>query len=204
MQYFSRMSPKSVIMIIYNTDPACIQSNLVKISKWCNRNSLTVNCKKSQWMRTRIVDKMAVDQVFKLGNDQLEHVMEYKYSGLNIDTYLNFQSYRDMIMNRIILKICYLRKIRSLLTQKAALLIYKCTTLPILEYTDFIYDFNIKYVNKKLQTIQNTGLYIVFNQHQLPYDMKESTETIHRNAKLFRLAHRRRLHMLSFVYNYVE
>ena len=34
--------------------------------------------------------------------------------------------------------------------------------------------------------------------------MKESTETIHRNAKLFRLAHRQSLHMLSFVYNYVE
>ena len=112
---------------IYNTDPACIQSDLVKISKWCHRNLLTVNCKKSQWMRTRIVDKMAVDQVFKLGNDQLEHVMEYKCLGLNIDLYLNFQSYRDIIMNRINLKRCYFRKIRSLLTQEAALLIYKCT-----------------------------------------------------------------------------
>ena len=102
--------------IIYNSDPACIQSDLVKISKWCNRNLLTVNCKMSQWMKTRIVDKMAVDQVFKLGNDQLEHVMEYKYLELNIDSYLNFHSYRDIIMNRINLKICYFRKIRSLLT----------------------------------------------------------------------------------------
>ena len=76
--------------------------------------------------------------------------------------------------------------------------------MPILEYADFVYDFNIKYINKWFQTLQNTGLYIVFNQHFLMHDLKESTETIHRRARLFRLAHRRRIHMISFIYNYTE
>ena len=65
-----------------------------------------------------------------------------------------------------------------------------------------MYDFNIKYINKRLQTIQNTGLYIVSNQHSLSYDLEESTETIHRRARLFRLTHRRRIH--SFMYNYTD
>ena len=63
--------------------------------------------------------------------------------------------------------------------------------LPILEY-------------KRLQTIQNTGLYIVFNQHFLPYELRDSTETIHRRAKEYRLAHRRWIHMLLFIYNYKD
>ena len=73
-----------------------------------------------------------------------------------------------------------------------------------MEYVDFVYDFSIKYINKKLQTIQNTGLYIVYNQHYLPYDVKESTETLHRRADIYRLSHRRWTQMLSFIYNYID
>ena len=117
---------------------------------------------------------------------------------------MSFQSYRESIINRVNLKINYFRKIRTYLTQDAAVLIYKCTILPILEYVDFVYDFDIRYVNKKLQTIQNAGLYIAYNQHYLPYDVKESTETLHQRACIPRLSHRRRLHMITFIYNYID
>ena len=61
------------------------------------------------------------------------------------------------------------------------------------------------YINDlQQQTIQNTGLYIVYNQHYLPFDRKDSTETLHRRANLYRLVHQRRIHMMSFVYNYVN
>ena len=53
-----------------------------------------------------------------------------------------------------------------------------------------------------MQTLQNQGLYIAFNQHYLPYDEKESTEVLHRQANVFRLSHRRKIHMLSFLFNY--
>ena len=58
------------------------------------------------------------------------------------------------------------------MTLDSALLLYKGTILPILEYADFVYDFNIKYISKRIQTIQNTGLYVVYNQHISPYDVK--------------------------------
>ena len=71
-----------------------------------------------------------------------------------------------------------------------------------MEYADFVFDYDIKYINKKWQTIQNQGLYIVFDQHYLTYDLRESTEALHRRASIVRLAHRRYIHMLSFIYNY--
>ena len=81
-----------------------------------------------------------------------------------------------------------------------AITIYKSTILPIIEYADFVYDRNIKYVSKKLQTLQNQGLNVVYNQHILPYTHRESTETLHSNAKLYRLYHYRNLHLLSYAY----
>ena len=65
-----------------------------------------------------------------------------------VDSNLSFQSYRESIINRVNLEISYFRKTRTYLTEDAALLIYKCTILPILEYVDFVYDFDIKYVLK--------------------------------------------------------
>ena len=190
--------------VIYGPDPTIIQSDLGKIFSWCNANLLTINCAKSQWMRTNIVNKNAINPTFKMGDIALAKVSEYRYLGMLVDSGLSFQAHREGVINRVNLKINYFRKIRTYLTQDAALLIYKCTILPILEYVDFVYDLDIKYINKKLQTIQNTGLYITYNQHYLPYDTKESTEVLHRRAGISRLAHRRRLHMLSFIYNYID
>ena len=190
--------------VIYGTDSDIVQSDLRKIHNWCNTNLLTINCKKSQWMKTNLICKENENVSFKLGQNELEYVSEYRYLGITVDSGLNFQSYRESVVNRVNLKISYFRKVRMYLTEEVALLIYKCTILPILEYVDFVYDFDIKYVNKKLQTIQNSGLYIVYNQHFLPYNEKESTEILHRRARIFRLSHRRWMHMLLFIYNYID
>ena len=155
-------------------------------------------------MRINQTNRNSDDITLTLGNNRLENVKEYKYLGVTIDAKLSFQTYRDSMINRVNLKISYFRKIRSYMTVDSALLLYKGTILPILEYADFVHDFNIKYINKRLQTVQNNGLYIVFNQHTLSYDLKDSTETIHRRAGLYRLIHRRKIHMISFIYNYKE
>ena len=98
------------------------------------------------------------------------------------------------------LRNCYFRKIRKYINERAAVTIYKSTILPVIEYADFVYDHNIKYLNKKLQGVQNYGLQIAYNQHILHYAEKKSTESLHRDAKLYRLCHRRRLHLLSYAH----
>ena len=55
-------------------------------------------------------------------------------------------------------KLSHFKKIRFFLTKKAAILVYKCAILPLLEYADFICDQRIAYVNKSLQKLQNMGL----------------------------------------------
>ena len=69
-----------------------------------------------------------------------------------------------------------------------------------MEYADFIQDQGVAYVNKAVQKLQHFGLLIVHNQHILPYYQRDSSETLHRNAKLFRLVHRRNIHLLLFAF----
>ena len=52
--------------------------------KWCNANLLTINCKKSQWLKINLMDREKDDTVITLGKNTLEKVSEYKYLWLLI------------------------------------------------------------------------------------------------------------------------
>ena len=89
-----------------------------------------------------------IAQTFVIKNLELLQVETYKYLGVLVDVNLNFQSqYRKTIAN-VNAKLVHFRKIRCYLTKRAAILVYKCTILPVLEYADFICDQGLTYVNK--------------------------------------------------------
>ena len=191
--------------VIFHTDKNVLQYNLKLISDWCNDNLLTIKVGKSHWMKTKICGKYEgepeqLDAFFKVKNSNLSEVNIYKYLGLYIDKSLNFQAHHKKLISQVQLKLRQFKKIRNFINLKAAISIYKCTILPVLEYADFIQDQGIAYVNKELQKLQNFGLLIAFNQHILPFDRRDSSETLHRNGKIMRLIHRRNLHLLQFAF----
>ena len=144
---------------------------------------------------------MAQDDIaLMVKNKKLTEVNTYKYLRLHIDNNLNFQLHHKKVISQIQLKLNQFKKIRKFINKRAAILIYKCTILPVMEYADFIQEQRIIYINKPLQKFQNQGLSIAHNQHILPYDQRDSSETLHRNSRLVRLVHRRRLHLLQFAF----
>ena len=189
--------------VILDKNPTLLNHNLDIIVDWCNHNLLTINCRKSQWMRTNLTCKGAgVEPTFKFGKDTLSKTEEYRYLGILVDSNLNFNSHRQSMFNNVNFKLIFFKKKKKIVNLDAALLIYKVTILPLIEYADFVLDYNIKYINKKLQSLQNQGLLTVFNQHFLTFDNRDSTELLHRRANIIRLDHRRWIHMLSFLFNY--
>ena len=190
--------------VIFHHDKNVLQDNLKLISDWCNDNLLTINVKKSHWMRTKIcgkTDERIAQEHFVVRNSKLTEVSTYKYLGLHIDNNLNFQPHHKKLISQVQLKLNQFRKIRSFVNKRAAILIYKCTILPVMEYADFIQDQGIIYINKTIQKLQNQGLLIAHNQHILPYDQRDSSETLHRQSRLSRLVHRRKLHLLQFAFS---
>ena len=190
--------------VILHEDVSILQENLNTIVKWCNANQLTINIKKSQWMRINVCnDEIDLSNFnIKISNQNLEMVKIYKYLGIYIDNQLNFQHHHKTLLRNVNFKITHFKRIRKYITKSAAEVIYKCTILPILEYADFILDQGILYINKALQKIQNLCLLIVHGQHTLQYNERDSTETLHRNSKMFRLIHRRRIHLLQFAFSF--
>ena len=188
--------------VILHENVQTLQDNLNRILNWCNDNQLTTNAKKSQWRRMNVctdqIDPRNID--IKIRNTNLEKVKVYKYLGVHIDNSLNFQHHNKILTRNVNFKVTHFKRIRKFITKSAAELIYKCTILPVLEYADFILDQCIAYMNKALQKIENFCLLIVNNQHFLKFQEQDSTETLHRNTKIFRLVHRRRMHLLQFAF----
>ena len=105
------------------------------------------------------------------------------------------------MVNHVQQKLSYFTKIRTFINTSVALTIYKSAILPIIEYADFIYDQSVEYVSKQIQSLQNRGLRIVFNQHNKRYDQRMSTTEMHREANLFRLKYRREQHLLTYAFS---
>ena len=52
-------------------------------------------------------------------------------------------------------KLIHFRRIRCLINLKAALLIFKCTILPVIKYDDFVQDQGVVYINKSVNCLQS-------------------------------------------------
>ena len=97
--------------VLFGTDANYVQSMLDCTYDWCGESLLTVNCKKSQWLKTNLVCKTLVNSQFQTGNILLDQVNEYKYLGLIMDPQLKFQSHRDNLHKRLNYKMTFFKKI---------------------------------------------------------------------------------------------
>ena len=93
-------------------------------------------------------------------------------------------------------KLVYLKRIWGLINAKAALSIYKKMILPILEYGDILLVSIKAELKKKLQTLLNKAL-----KCALGLDPLTSTEVTHKLAKLDKLTHRRKQHVLRLMFS---
>ena len=132
--------------VLYGSDCTALQGKLNKAFEWCGKNILTLNSKKTQWMRVGPQQQKMKNQSisFTIGNTQLVEVDSYKYLGLTLDSKLDYQIHRSNLTSKIHQKLNYFAKIRKYITVDSALIIYKATILPLLDYADYIYEQQIK------------------------------------------------------------
>ena len=123
---------------LYGEKPEYVQHDLDLVATWCDDNMLTLNSNKTQSMTfLPIVKRNETIPVFKIRGEPINSVVTFKYLGLILDTNLNFQAHYSDLINSVQYKIHFLSKIRKFLTIKTALLLYKTTILPLIDYGDF-------------------------------------------------------------------
>ena len=92
------------------------------------------------------------------------------------------------------IKLSTFRKMRYYISEATAIVIYKSTILPILDYNDIIYNLGTELQKDKIQKIQNRALRTVFRNKTM------STFDMHDQAKVKYLAERREAHTLALMY----
>ena len=124
--------------------------------------------------------------------------MEYKYLGTIIDELLSFHNHLKNTIKILVHNIYLLQKIRYYINENAATKIYKSMILPYADYGDIFFTKANSQQLKKLQTLQNRALRIIF----LCLDTMIHTPVVmlHQSAQLPLLAVRREVHLINVMY----
>ena len=86
-----------------------------------------------------------------MGGHTLNVKLEYEYLGITIDNKLNFIKSVNKTVSTACHRIYLLSKIRKMMPQITAILIYKQTVLPVLEYCGLLYNGLTSTTISKLQ-----------------------------------------------------
>ena len=174
-----------------------MQKDINSISQWCKNNGITANTDKSKVMVFGSKKTLARLPPYAVKFDEfpLQSVHSYKYLGVTIDCQVNYNLHVNKIVAFVSSKLKQFQRMRSFLTVKAALLVYKSMMLPILEYGDVFLSATTVKNRKKLQVLQNKGLRCALN-----IGTEVSTDDLHNEANLLKLQHRRELQILNFMY----
>ena len=168
-----------------------IQHDLDSLMNLCHRNSIFINPSKTKYMVFSTTDIKRDTISPKIDDREIEKVPHFNYLGVVLDQHLTFENHAKYTLNRVSSKIYLLTRMRKYLTSRAALLIYKNMILPVLEYGDVFLSSATKENRSKLQKLQNKALKCALGR-----DKKYNTSNLHKEAKLLKLKHRRKLHLL--------
>ena len=167
------------------------------VDDWCEINRIRVNKKKTKHMilgsdrKTCALDGTLLDKEIGL-------VKTFTYLGVNIDDKLNFEKFISGTISRVNLRLITLARIRKTVDVKTALLIYKQTILPILDYMCIVVNASTQAKIKKLQPLQNRAIRTV--EKRTGYISTEAMNDLHVKLKLALLTDRRKRFMLKLVY----
>ena len=194
--------------VIYATgdcmkDVQCILQDCSNyVNNWCIVNRLYMNMKKTKimWFGRNVVEsdtQFAFDTIAIAGN-KIEHVQSYLYLGVELDSVLSFDKHLDTVISKCNQKLYIFRRIRRYIGEKTALLIYKQTIRPLLEYCSFIFNSGKKVKIDKIDRIQSKCIRIIENCH-IKTDRKDEL-ILSSNYELTALQQRRDMQLGSIMY----
>ena len=167
MNSHALMYADNTVLVCGNTSKYLVRKNIQEdinvVQEWCKLNKLTLNIKKTKCIIYMSEHKGKSNNPYKIHikGQLLDEVNEYKYLGTIIDNMPNGEPQYNALIRNLSFNLRSFGKIRRYLTNKAVLMVYKSTILPVIDYNDHYQDL-LKV--DKLQ--QNWGLLIVYSQIQ--------------------------------------
>lgn len=134
-----------------------MQTDLIKILKWCDENLMLINYNKCSYMlfERRSVDYDNLDFEIKISNTVIERVKSVKYLGLIIDSKLNYQMHIDSLKHRLRSMSFAIRRSRFYIQEKTAWMMYFAFIHSKLIYVNPIWSCTSENRLNQLQVLQN-------------------------------------------------
>ena len=129
----------------------------------------------------------------------LDFVDTYKYLGTTLDKEMNLTGLLSDVKKSVLNKSFVLCKLRSYITEKCSLLIYKQTILPRFDYVGFMLLACNKSDRHDLQVIQNDILRTCYNVKRRD---RLSVSNMHNRAHLLSSDQRREIELLGLIYSH--
>ena len=178
-----------------------MQTDLDQLSGWCLTNGISVNVEKTKLMtfgRPKMIRELQAFEII-FHETPIQKVLSYKYLGITLDNQLNYKLHVKKLIANASSKLKQFQRMRSFLDTRAAVLVYKSMLLPLLEYGDIFLSATTAENRKKLQVLQNKGLRCALNK-----GIEMSSDDLHEEVKLHKLALRREQHLLNFMHDWAR
>lgn len=187
-----------------NIIPELITTNMCEdlrlLQSYFACNLLSLNLKKTKYMIFRSPRKAQPNTPsIIIGTAIIEKVDSFKYLGLTLDCTLSWDQHIKTVCNKISAMCGVLKRVVSYLPRKALLLFYYAHIHSHLNYLTLSWGRACKSKLKKLQTLQNRCLKIIFNLPILFSTVRLYTELPHRALPILGICEQQTLQMVHNV-----
>ena len=167
---------------------------------WGELNNLNLNVAKTKLLLIGTRSKLSRHvnpEPIRLYDRPVPFVKSYNYLGVILDSEMTLRPFFNHVKKIVYSKIFMLTKIRSYLTEFAAIMIYKHTILPYFEYAGFLLTACTKEDRKDLQICQNDALRVCTHIKLLDH---VRIDDLHDRCKITSLEQRRCIQLLLLMY----
>ena len=175
-----------------------LQEDLTNLVQWCTKNGLTINTKKTKtvWYGEKTRSEEAKAIKICINGTPLESPSEYTYLGVKLDNELKLDSQMTTTECIVRQRVFSLDKLKKLMDQYTAILVYKQTILPHFDYCSFLVDGARKSRIKKQQTLQNRALRVCTRK----FNIMHRTKDLHEECGIEMLDKRREAQLALMMY----
>ena len=142
-----------------------ISAELQKISKWLELNRLQLNTEKSKFMLFHMPQKSIPNLQLTISGSIIEHVTQFKFLGLNIDSNLNWKAHLSAVSTKVSRVIGLLHKLKYMFPSYILRMIYNSLILPHFNYS--LLAWGCKCQN--IETLQKKAIRIVHSKSPIAH-----------------------------------
>ena len=108
-----------------------VLNNEFRVHSWLNANKLSLNVRKTKYMIFRKHKNNNIGELnLRISNDTIEHVNEFNFLGLHLNSKLNWDTRVNIIEKRISRAVGIIRKLQLIFPRTILLSIYNALILP--------------------------------------------------------------------------